>query len=334
MNDELDVVGIGNALVDVLVEADVSLIDACGLTKGSMALMDLVNAERIHAQVGAGLERSGGSAANTIAGLASLGSRTGFIGRVADDALGRSFAEDITGLGVAFSSPGSRSRSQVAATGTGRCLILVTPDADRTMCTSLGISASFDSKDIDADLLGRAKVTYLEGYLFDLPPAKDAFRGAIKISHDAGRRVAMSLSDPFCVERHRDDFSELVDGPIDLLFGNADEVRSLTGTEDLAAACERLRRPGLTVTVTLGADGAVVFDEHTDVVRVPASPVPSVVDTTGAGDLYAAGFLHGFTTGLPLERCAHLGAVAAAECIAHIGARPQVDLSALAARLG
>lgn len=334
MNDELDVVGIGNALVDVLVETDAAMIETCGLAKGSMALMGFEDAERIHDRLGEGLERSGGSAANTMAGLASLGSQAGFIGKVASDRLGRSFARDIRALGVTFPDADSGTLPGQTATpvdGTGRCLILITPDADRTMCTSLGISAALSSEDIDTELVSRAKVTYLEGYLFDPPPAKDAFRYAIKVAHDAGRKVAMSLSDPFCVERHRADFLDLVDGPLDLLFGNADELRSLAEVDDLEEAILRVRRAGLIVTVTLGAEGALVFDGGGDIVRVAAVPVSAVVDTTGAGDLYAAGFLHGFSGGHPLERCARIGAVAAAECIAHVGARPEVSLAGLVA---
>jgi sugar/nucleoside kinase (ribokinase family) len=324
MDADLAVVGIGNALVDVLVETEAEVIAEVGVPKGSMALMSLVEAERIHTRVGDGLERSGGSAANTMAGLASLGCSTGFIGKISDDRLGKVFAHDIGSLGVAFGSGRS------GGAGTGRCLILVTPDADRTMCTSLGAAAELEADDVDVALVERAAVTYLEGYLFDLPPAKDAFRLAIDVAHRAGRRAAMSLSDPFCVERHHDDFAALVASELDLLFANSDEVCQLTGISDVDEACARLRRPGLTVTVTLGAAGALAFAGDGPLVRVPAAPVDRVVDTTGAGDLYAAGFLCGWTRGLDLERCAELGAIAAAEIISHLGARPEVDLAELA----
>jgi sugar/nucleoside kinase (ribokinase family) len=323
---DLDVVGIGNALVDVLVETAPAVVEACGLRKGSMTLMPLADAERIHARVGDGMQRSGGSAANTIAGLASMGSSTGFVGVVADDTLGETFVNDLRSLGVVA---GVARRSG----GTGRCLILVTPDAERTMCTSLGVAAELGPAEIDGALLSRARVTYLEGYLFDLPPAKEAFRLAIVVAHGAGRRVAMSLSDPWCVARHRDDFARLVAGELDLLFANEAEVRMLADVADDASlddVCGQLRRPGLTVTVTLGADGALVFEGDGPIARVPAEPVPHVVDTTGAGDLYAAGFLHGWTHGAELERCARLGCVAAAEVISHVGARPEADLSELA----
>ncbi|HWW52726.1 MAG TPA: adenosine kinase [Acidimicrobiales bacterium] len=325
MEPDLAVVGIGNALVDVLVETEPEVIEACGVPKGSMMLMALDEAERIHDQVGPGIERSGGSAANTAAGLAALGAPAAFIGRVADDRLGKIFGHDIGSLGVVFG--GTRS----VGSGTGRCLILVTPDADRTMCTSLGVAAELDSDDIDESLVERAAVTYLEGYLFDLPPAKEAFRRAISVAHRAGRRVAMSLSDPFCVTRHRNDFAALVDSELDLLFANADEVCELTGVDDVEEACGRLRRPGLTVTVTRGALGAVTFAGDGPVVQVPAVAVDRVVDTTGAGDLYAAGYLFGWTRSLSPERCARLGAIAAAEIISHLGARPEADLAALAA---
>jgi sugar/nucleoside kinase (ribokinase family) len=325
MDPDLAAVGIGNALVDVLVETEAEVIEACGVTKGAMVLMHLDEAERIHAVVGPGIERSGGSAANTVAGLAALGAPAAFIGRVADDHLGKLFGHDITALGVAFG--GTRAEGL----RTGRSLVLVTPDADRTMCTSLGVAEELDSDDIDEDLVERAAVTYLEGYLFDRPPAKEAFRHAIAIAHRAGRRVAMSLSDPFCVTRHRDDFAALVASGLDLLFANEEEIAQLTGVEDFDEACRRLRRPGLTVTVTRGAIGAVSFAAEGPVVQVPAAPVERVVDTTGAGDLYASGFLFGWTRGLPLERCVRAGTIAAAEVIGHLGARPEVDLAALVA---
>jgi sugar/nucleoside kinase (ribokinase family) len=328
--EELDVVGIGNALVDVLVETDPAVVQDCGLVKGSMQLMALEEAERIHGAVGPGAELSGGSAANTVAGLSLLGARAGFIGRVASDRLGETFARGLRAIGVSL---GSRGMVPAAAgVGTGRCLILVTPDADRTMCTSLGVAADLDPADIDETLVVAASVTYLEGYLFDLPPAKAAFRHASTVAHHAGRKVAMSLSDPFCVERHRADFRDLVDRELDLLFANREEICSLTEEEDVDTACQRLRRPGLTMAVTLGAMGALVCDgDDGPPVRVPAAPVERVVDTTGAGDLYAAGFLWGYTRAYGLDRCARVGGIAAAEIISHVGARPQADPAALAA---
>jgi sugar/nucleoside kinase (ribokinase family) len=326
----LDVVGIGNALVDILVETEPAIIQSCGLVKGSMMLMSLEEAERIHAMAGAGIERCGGSAANTMAGLASLGARAGFIGRVASDRLGNAFTADIQSLGVRVGSP--RPVAAASGVGTGRCLILVTPDADRTMCTSLGVAADLDGGDIDPELVGGALVTYLEGYLFDQGPAKQAFRRAIAVAHGAGRKVAMSLSDSFCVERHGDDFRDLVSSELDLLFSNEEEICSLAGIDDVEAACRRFRRAGLTTTVTLGAAGALVWaGDDPGPLRVPAATVAHVVDTTGAGDLYAAGFLCGYTRGLDLGRCSQLGAIGAAEVISHFGARPEANLAVLAA---
>jgi sugar/nucleoside kinase (ribokinase family) len=325
----LDVVGIGNALVDVLVETDAAVVEGCGLVKGSMQLMTLEDAERVHHAAGVGEEQSGGSAANTMAGLSMLGARAGFIGRLASDRLGDTFARDLRAIGVTL---GSRGMVPAAAgAGTGRSLVLVTPDADRTMCTSLGVAADLAPGDVDETLVEAASVTYLEGYLFDLPPAKAAFRHASAVAHQARRKVAMSLSDPFCVERHRDDFRDLVDRELDLLFANQEEICSLTEIGDVDRACERLRRPGLTIAVTLGAHGALLFDGHEGhPIRVPAAPVERVVDTTGAGDLYAAGFLCGYTRGYGLDRCGRLGGIAAAEIISHVGARPEADLAALA----
>lgn len=322
----IDVCGIGSALVDVLVETTDDVIVRCGLVKGSMQLMDLAGAERVHAQVPGGRRRSGGSVANTIAGLAALGARVGFIGRVADDPLGAFFVDDMTALGVRFSA------ARPAQTGsTGRCLVLITPDAERTMCTTLGVAAQLGPEDLDLDLVGRSQVTYLEGYLWDAPVARDAFRAAIDAAHRAGRKTAMSMSDPLCVDRHRDQFSRLVAEDLDIVVGNEPELCSLTQVGDLTEACRRVRRPGLIVTVTRGAAGAWVLEgEAGAVIEVPVPAPATVVDTTGAGDLYAAGFLHGLTHGLDLRACALLGNVVAGEAVGHMGARPEADLGALA----
>jgi len=319
------VCGIGSALVDVLVEASVEQVAACGLVKGSMQLMDLESADRVHAHVPGGVQRCGGSVANAVAGLASLGARAGFIGKVADDRFGEVFAADLAGLGVEFgraSGPGA----------TGRCLILITPDAERTMCTTLGVAATLGPGDLDDDLIRRAGVTYLEGYLWDEPQAKDAFRRAITVAHGAGRRVAMSMSDPFCVDRHRAEFAGLAGHDLDILFGNEAELCSLMEVDDLEEACRRVRRPGLLVSVTRGPLGAWVFEgSDGPVVRVPVEGSPQVVDTTGAGDLYAAGFLFALGRGSEIEACARLGNLTAAEVISHVGARPEADLVSLAA---
>ncbi len=323
MQPRLDVCGIGSALVDVLVDATVEQVLECGLIKGSMQLMDLEAAGVVHARAPGGIERSGGSVANTTAGLASLGAAAGFIGKVADDRFGAVFAADLSSLGVEFgraTGPG----------GTGRCLILVTPDADRTMCTTLGVAGTLAPDDLDERLIARSRVTYLEGYLWDEPQAKAAFRQAITIAHGAGGQVAMSMSDPFCVDRHRIEFAGLAADHLDLLFGNEGELCSLMEVEDLLEACRRVRRPGLTVSVTRGALGAWVF-EGVDgpIVEVPVEGSPRVVDTTGAGDLFAAGFLFGLTRRFALDACARLGNLAAAEVISHVGARPEVRLAAL-----
>jgi sugar/nucleoside kinase (ribokinase family) len=327
MAEGFEVCGVGSALVDVLVETTPDVVESCGLVKGSMQLMDLAAANRVHAQVPGGRERSGGSVANTIAGMAALGATAGFIGRVADDRLGEVFATDLKTLGVAFGD-----RRVAGDDGTGRCLILVTPDADRTMCTTLGVAAQLGPDDLDLDLIHRSAVTYLEGYLWDEPLAKDAFRLAISAAHEAGQRVAMSMSDPFCVDRHRPEFARLVAEDLDILFGNDDELCSLMEVDDLEEACRRVRRPGLLVTVTRGARGAWAFDGcDGPIVDVPVHGEPVVVDTTGAGDLYAAGFLHGLTRGRSLEACTRAGNVVAAEVISHVGARPEADLVALVA---
>jgi len=322
---ELDVCGIGSALVDVLVEATVEQVLGCGLIKGSMQLMDLEVAEHVHARAPGGVERSGGSVANTVAGLASLGARAGFIGKVADDRFGGVFAADLDALGVTFAralGPG----------GTGRSLILITPDADRTMCTTLAAAATLGPDDLDDALIAAAAVTYLEGYLWDEPQAKEAFRRAISVAHDAGRRVAMSMSDPFCVARHRREFAHLAADHLDIILGNDTELCSLMEVDDLAAACEKVRRPGLIVSVTRGPRGAWVFEGlDGPVVDVPVEGAPRVVDTTGAGDLFAAGFLYGLTRSADLETCARLGNLSAAEVISHVGARPEVPLASLAA---
>ncbi len=322
---DLDVCGIGSALVDVLVEATLEQVMTCGLVKGSMQLMDLASADVVHARAPGGVERSGGSVANTAAGLASLGARAAFIGKVADDRFGSVFASDLDQQGVVFgraSGPG----------GTGRCLILITPDADRTMCTTLGVAATLGPEDLDDDLIARSRITYLEGYLWDEPQAKEAFRRAITVAHEAGRRVAMSMSDPFCVDRHRGEFAALASDHLDLLLGNDSELCSLMEVDDLAEACRRVRRPGLQVSVTRGPRGAWVFDGvDGPIIEVPVEGAPRVVDTTGAGDLFAAGFLFAHSRGSDLESCGRLGNLAAAEVISHVGARPERPLAPLAA---
>jgi len=323
----LDVVGVGNALVDVLSLESDDFIGRFGLNKGSMTLIDPPRAEELYAAMGPGIEMSGGSAANTMAGLASLGGRGGFVGRVRDDQLGSVFAHDIRAVGVAF--PGEPASS---GQPTGRCLIVVTPDGERTMNTLLGAASELDPTDVDPEFVASAKITYLEGYLFDRDLAGEAFHKAADAAHAAGRLVALTLSDSFCVERFLEPFRTLVSDQIDVLFGNDDELRLLFETDDLEDAMAQAERHCAIAAITRGAEGALVSANGRRI-AVPAEPVPRVVDTTGAGDLFAAGFLYGLTRELDIETCGKLGAVAAAEVISHVGARPETLLARLAAPL-
>jgi sugar/nucleoside kinase (ribokinase family) len=325
----IDVVGIGNAIVDVIAHADERFLADEELAKGAMTLIDAERAESLYRKIGPAIESSGGSAGNTMAGIASLGGAGGYIGKVRDDLLGEVFRHDITAIGVRFDTPAA-----TAGPGTARCLVLVTPDGQRTMGTYLGACVELGPEDIDAALIGAAQITYLEGYLFDPPRAQQAFRAAAAVAHGAGRQVALSLSDPFCVGRHRAAFRELVAGEVDILFANETEICSLYETDDFAAAAAAVRDHVAVAALTRSAAGSVVLAggaSHT----VAAAPVPRVVDTTGAGDLYAAGFLYGLTRGLALPICGAVGSLCAAEIISHVGARPEVALSGLveAARL-
>jgi sugar/nucleoside kinase (ribokinase family) len=329
MSQAQDVVGLGNAIVDVIAHAEDAFLAAEGMAKGAMTLIEAERAETLYARMGPGVESSGGSAANTMAGIASLGGRAAFIGKVKDDQLGAIFAHDIRAAGVAF-----RTRPAHGGAPTARCLIFVTPDAQRTMNTYLGASVELGPEDVDEALIAAAQVTYLEGYLWDRPRAKDAFRKAARIAHEAGRKVALTLSDPFCVERHRAEFQELVRGPIDILFANEAEIRALWQVRDFDAALSAARGLVQIAALTRSEKGSVVLSNG-KTESVPAEPVQRVVDTTGAGDLYAAGFLYGLTQGRPPAEAARIGAIAAAEVIAHVGARPERPLKALVAeRLG
>ena len=323
MTKSLHVVGIGNAIVDVLSHADEAFLSDNGLVKGSMTLIDLDQAEALYKKMGSAVEVSGGSAANTMAGIASLGGRAGYIGKICDDILGVVFSHDIRAIGVAFDS-----RPIVGHPPTARSLIIVTPDAERTMHTYLGACVELGPEDIDPDFIARAQVTYMEGYLWDRPTAKEAFLKAADVAAKAGRRVSLTLSDSFCVERHRDSFRELISGHVDILFGNEDELVSLYQTDTLDHAIDAVRGECEVVIVTRGAKGSMVMDGPS-VFEVPAEPIDRLVDTTGAGDLYAAGFLHGYTQGRHLAECARLGSISAAEIIGHYGARPEVDLAEL-----
>jgi sugar/nucleoside kinase (ribokinase family) len=321
----LDVVGIGNAIVDVLVQTDDSFLNAHGLQKGGMALIDEQQAEALYKASGPGLETSGGSVANTMVGIAQLGGRAGFIGRVRDDQLGTIFSHDIRAVGTRFDTPSATSGATTA-----RCLIYVTPDAERTMCTFLGASTQLEPDDLDLSMVRETKVLYLEGYLWDSPAAKRAFIAAAEACRKAGGQVALSLSDGFCVDRHRDSFLELVNGHVDVLFANETEILSLYETADLAGALDRVRSCCSTVAITRGADGSVVMsgDQRWD---IGIFGLGDLLDTTGAGDLYAGGFLHAYTQGESLERCGQLGALCAGQIVTQLGARSQVSLKQLAA---
>jgi fructokinase len=326
MTKTFDILGIGNAIVDVIARADESLLRRLDLAKGTMTLVDTARAEAIYAAMGPGTESSGGSAANTCAAAASIGAKVAFIGQVAKDQLGQVFAHDIRAAGVAFDSPPSADGPPTA-----RCLILVTPDAQRTMCTFLGACVNLNESAIAADIVGASAVTYLEGYLFDPPAAQAAFRKAAKLAHAAGRLVALSLSDPFCVDRHRDAFRALVREEVDILFANEAEILSLYQVGSFAEAMAAARADTHLAALTRSEKGSVIVTpEHA--IEIVAEPT-NVVDTTGAGDAYAAGFLAGYTQGRPLAACGRMAAIAAAEAISHVGARPQVDLKALVAEV-
>ena len=322
------VVAVGNALVDVISQVSEDFIaeqnEAHGMEKGAMTLVDEARAVELYSLMPAGTETSGGSAANTMAGFGSFGGQGTFIGKTADDPLGHIFREDIRSLGVNFDT-----QPLVLGAKTGRCMILVTPDAQRTMNTFLGASVELRAEDVEKSLIYDAKVTYLEGYLFDKDTAKQAFIMAAEYAHEAGHRVALTLSDPFCVDRHRHDFLQLVENHVDILFANEEEIKSLFMQEDFEDAISAISKHVEIAAVTRSEKGAVVIsgDERFD---VPAAPVENVIDTTGAGDQFAAGFLYGFTEGKPLEECAKLGTIAAAEVISHIGPRPLVKLADLA----
>lgn len=322
---ELDILGIGNAIVDVLSQEDDDFLAGHDLPKGGMTLIDAERADALYADTGPGVEGSGGSCANTIAAAASFGADVAYIGKVRDDSLGDTFAHDIRAVGAVFETAPS-----TAGPGTARCLVMVTPDGQRTLSTYLGACVELGPEDIDVDLVGGAKVTYLEGYLWDPPRAKEAFRTAMAAAHARGRKVALTLSDTFCVERHREEFRALVENDVDILFANEDEIRALYQVDSLDEALAQVRGRCEIVAVTRSEKGSLVTAGGT-VHEVAAEPVERVVDTTGAGDSYAAGFLFGYTRGLELPLCARLGSIAAAEVISHFGARAQVNLAELAA---
>jgi sugar/nucleoside kinase (ribokinase family) len=324
-----DVLGIGNAIFDVLVQTDEGFLSRHGMTKGGMALIDEARAASIYRDMGPATEMSGGSGANTIVGIASLGARAAFVGKVKDDPIGRLYAHDIRAAGVAFET--------AAASGgpaTGCSYILITPDGERTMNTYLGAAQELTPGDIDAAQVAASAMLYLEGYLWDPKSAKEAFVKASTSAHDAGRQVALTLSDSFCVDRYRDEFLDLMrKGTVDLIFANEAELHSLYQTADFDTALKQLRNDTKLGVVTRSEKGCVVASKD-GVIAVPAFPVERIVDTTGAGDLFAAGFLFGLVRGAGYEAAGRLGALAAAEVIQHIGARPQVSLKELAKKNG
>jgi sugar/nucleoside kinase (ribokinase family) len=324
----LDVTGIGNAIVDVLAQADDGFLARQKLVKGTMALIDAARAEALYGAMAPAIEVSGGSAGNTLAGIASLGGQGAYIGKVADDELGRVFAHDLRAIGVRYDTAPLKQGAPTA-----RSLILVTPDAQRTMNTFLGASVELGPEDIAPELITAAQVTYLEGYLFDPPRAQAAFRKAAELAHGAGRKVALSLSDPFCVDRHRPEFRDLVAGHVDILFANEVEIGSLYETRDFDTALRAVRGHCEIAALTRSEKGSVIVTAdaaHT----VAAEKVAKLVDTTGAGDLYASGFLFGLTHGRDLATCGRLGSLCAAEAISHYGARPEASLKDLAAKAG
>jgi len=323
-----DVIGVGNAIVDVLSPTEDGFLTQHGLDKGRMTLIDTDRAAALYDAMGPCIEASGGSAANTLAGIASLGGNGAYLGKVRNDPLGGVFSQDIKAIGVDYQTPPATDGA-----ATARCLIFVTPDAQRTMQTYLGISVELGPDDIDEGAIADSRITYLEGYLFDPPAAKQAFVKAAEISHAAGRKVALTLSDPFCVDRHRAEFMHLISGHVDIVFANEEETKSLFEVDDFDAAVQRIRGHCDIAALTRSEMGSVIVAGN-DIHVVDAAPVGKVVDTTGAGDLFAAGFLYGLTRNRSLVDCGRIGGLAAAEIIGHYGARPEVSLAKLLAESG
>jgi len=325
---ELDVVGIGNALVDVLSHEAEPFVEEHDLIRGSMTLIESGRAEELYTAMGPGTEMSGGSAANTVAGIASLGGRAAYIGRVYDDQLGAVFAHDLQASGVVF-----RSLPATDGPPTGRCLIVITPDGERTMSTYLGASSLLGPGNLDPELIAAAKVTYLEGYLWDRPEAKEAYRLATRLAHDAGRIAALTLSDSFCVQRHRTEWRRLIHDSVDIVFANEDEITMLYESASFEQAVEEVKAHCHIACLTRGAEGSVIVTPQ-EQYTIAAQPVDKVIDTTGAGDLYAAGFLYGYTHNLDLPDCGRLASSAAAAVLGHTGARPELSLEQLSLRRG
>ena len=325
---KFDVLCIGNAIVDVIAKVEDGFVSRHGLVKGSMNLIDEARAEQLYADMGQAIEVSGGSAGNTAAGVASLGGKATYFGKVKNDQLGAIFRHDMRAQGVSFDTIPAED-----GPATARSFILVTPDSERTMNTYLGACVNFTTSDVDASTVEAAQVTYMEGYLWDRPEAKDAFKLAAKIARAAGRKTSITLSDSFCVERHRDSFLELIRNDIDIVFANETEIKSLYQTASFDEARQAISKDCPIAVLTRSEAGCVVV-KGSEVHASPAHPVSRVVDVTGAGDLFAAGFLYGVTNGKSLAESARIGSMAAAEVISHIGARPEVNLRAEGKRLG
>lgn len=323
---EYDLVGIGNAMVDVLATVDDAFLEEQTLDKGAMTLVDTDRANEIYAKMPPAQEVSGGSCGNTMAGFASLGGKGVFIGKVRDDQLGDVFRRDMQSIGVDFFTPATTEGPQ-----TGSCLVLITPDAQRTMCTNLGAASNLTPKDIDKDIIQAAKVVYMEGYLFDPPDAQGAFVDAADLAHDAGRKVSITLSDPLCVDRHRHAFQMLVADHTDILFGNEEEIKSLYQVDDFDAALQQVRGHCEIACLTRSSKGSVILSGD-EVHIIDPLPLDPVVDTTGAGDQFAAGFLYGYTQGMDLRKCGEIATLTATEVISHVGARPEVNLKDLVER--
>lgn len=330
MSDQkFDVLTIGNAIVDIIARCEDDFLVDQEIIRGAMNLIDQERAEHLYSVMGPAIETSGGSAANTAAGVASFGGKAAFFGKVADDHLGQIFNHDIGAIGVHFDTLPLKD-----AEPTARSMIFVTPDGERSMNTYLGACVKLSSKDIDSDVVGASAITYFEGYLWDPADAKDAIRLAAQIAHDNNRKTAITLSDPFCVDRYRTEFLELMrSGTVDIVFANESELKSLYETSDLPSAIDALRNDCELAAVTRGEEGSIIISRE-KTVEVPAHPIQELSDTTGAGDLYAAGFLFGLTNGRTQEECGMLGSLAASEVIQHVGPRPQKSLKQLAAQNG
>lgn len=328
MSELYDVAAIGNAIVDVIAPCTDAFLSENGLTKGAMMLVDPKASAALYSRMQQAVEASGGSAANTIAGLASFGGKAAFMGKVADDELGRTFARDMRRIGAKFDN-----KPLVDGPATAVSMINVTPDAQRTMCTFLGASVQFTDEDVDTATVEAAKYVYLEGYLFDADAARLAFAKAAALAHGAGRKIALTLSDSFVVERHRGGLKGFIETQVDLLFANEAELLSLYETDNFEEACEQLLRHCDLAAVTRSEKGSVILSKG-ETLHIPAEPVEKIVDSTGAGDQYAAGFLFGLTQGRSLAECGRLASIAAAEVISHYGPRPEVSLKELAASKG